>query len=165
MELRDNDKARFDGKGVRRAIANVKGEIRDALIGQDAGEQVKIDRMLLDLDGTPNKVAARRERDPGKQMRPSWLSNPLIWIVHRRYLLEPMPLAIVTALSGCGVRIAIADRDIEAGRRTASEIGDGSVLSKSNALLSSVGSNRRGDSWGMRDFHGQCGRFDDAACA
>ena len=55
MELRDNDKARFDGKGVRRAIANVKGEIRDALIGQDAGEQVKIDRVLLDLEGTPNK--------------------------------------------------------------------------------------------------------------
>ena len=55
VELRDNDKARFDGKGVRQAIANVKGEIRDALIGQDPGEQVKIDRMLLDLDGTPNK--------------------------------------------------------------------------------------------------------------
>jgi enolase len=55
VELRDNDKALFDGKGVRRAITNVKGEIRDALIGQDAGEQVKIDRMLLDLDGTPNK--------------------------------------------------------------------------------------------------------------
>jgi enolase len=33
----------------------VKGEIRDALIGQDPGEQVKIDRLLLDLDGTPNK--------------------------------------------------------------------------------------------------------------
>jgi enolase len=55
VELRDNDKARFDGKAVRQAIANVKGEIRDALIGQDAGEQVKIDRMLLDLEGTPNK--------------------------------------------------------------------------------------------------------------
>jgi enolase len=55
VELRDNDKTRFDGKGVRKAIANVKGEIRDALIGQDPREQVKIDRLLLDLDGTPNK--------------------------------------------------------------------------------------------------------------
>jgi hypothetical protein len=72
-----------------------------------------------------------------------------------------MPLAIATALSGCGVRIAIADRDIEAGRRTASEIGDGRVLPKSNALLSSVGSNRRG----CEIFMANAGRFDDAACA
>ena len=75
-----------------------------------------------------------------------------------------MPLAIATALSGCGVRIAIADRDIEAGRRTASEIGDGSVLSKSNALLSSVGSNRRGTVGGCEIFMANAGRFDDAAC-
>jgi enolase len=55
VELRDNNKARFDGKGVQQAVANVRGGIRDALIGQDPGEQVKIDHMLLDLDGTPNK--------------------------------------------------------------------------------------------------------------
>jgi enolase len=54
-ELRDNDRARFAGRGVRLAIASAKGEIRDALIGQDPGEQVKIDCILLDLDGTPNK--------------------------------------------------------------------------------------------------------------
>jgi enolase len=47
VELRDNDKVRFDGKAVRHAIANMKGEIRDALIGQDPGEQAKINRMLL----------------------------------------------------------------------------------------------------------------------
>jgi hypothetical protein len=47
VELRDNDKVRFDGKAVRQAIANMKGEIRDALIGQDPGEQAKINRMLL----------------------------------------------------------------------------------------------------------------------
>jgi enolase len=56
VELRDNDKTRFGGKGVQQAIANVRGEIRAALVGQDPGEQVKIDRMLLDLDGTPNKA-------------------------------------------------------------------------------------------------------------
>ena len=55
VELRDDDKTRFHGKGVRQAVANVKGEIRDALIGQDPGEQIKIDRMMLDLDGAPNK--------------------------------------------------------------------------------------------------------------
>ena len=47
MELRDNDKVRFDGKAVLQAIANMKGEIRDALVGQDPGEQAKINRMLL----------------------------------------------------------------------------------------------------------------------
>ena len=55
VELRDDDKTRFHGKGVRQAVANVRGEIRDALIGQDPGEQIKIDRMMLDLDGAPNK--------------------------------------------------------------------------------------------------------------
>ena len=55
VELRDNEKTRFHGKGVRQAVANVKGEIRDALIGQDPGEQVMIDRMMLDLDGATNK--------------------------------------------------------------------------------------------------------------
>src|ERR1700744_3214724 len=55
VELRDGDKARFGGKGVLQAIANVEGEIFEALGGMDASEQVKIDNLLIDLDGTPNK--------------------------------------------------------------------------------------------------------------
>ncbi len=55
VELRDGDPARFGGKGVRRAIENVEGEIFDAISGMDAGEQVRIDALLVDLDGTPNK--------------------------------------------------------------------------------------------------------------
>ena len=55
VELRDGDKARFGGKGVRRAVANVEGEIFDMLSGLDATDQVKIDDMLIDLDGTANK--------------------------------------------------------------------------------------------------------------
>jgi enolase len=55
IELRDGDKARFGGKGVRKAIDAVEGEIFDALSGLDATEQVKIDELLIDLDGTPNK--------------------------------------------------------------------------------------------------------------
>ena len=54
-ELRDNDPARFGGKGVRRACANVEGEIFDALSGLDAQEQIKLDEAMIDLDGTPNK--------------------------------------------------------------------------------------------------------------
>ncbi|MGE0225008.1 MAG: phosphopyruvate hydratase [Acetobacteraceae bacterium] len=55
VELRDGDKTRFGGKGVRQAIANVEGEILDALGGVDAAEQVRIDELMIDLDGTPNK--------------------------------------------------------------------------------------------------------------
>ena len=55
MELRDGDKARFGGKGVRQAAANVEGEIFDMLSGLDAADQVQIDDMMIDLDGTPNK--------------------------------------------------------------------------------------------------------------
>ena len=64
VELRDNDAARFGGKGVLTAIANVEGEILDAIGGMDPTEQVKIDDIMIDLDGTAEQVAARRQRDP-----------------------------------------------------------------------------------------------------
>ncbi|HQT74635.1 MAG: phosphopyruvate hydratase [Acidiphilium sp. 37-67-22] len=55
VELRDGDKARFGGKGVQRAVAAVEREIFDAIGGMDASEQVVIDEIMIDLDGTPNK--------------------------------------------------------------------------------------------------------------
>ncbi|MFH1354114.1 MAG: phosphopyruvate hydratase [bacterium] len=54
-ELRDNDEERYDGKGVLRAVKNVEGEIHAALLGMDTANQSKIDRILLELDGTANK--------------------------------------------------------------------------------------------------------------
>ena len=56
VELRDGDKGRYGGKGVRNACANVEGEIFDALGGMDAADQVKLDEIMVDLDGTPNKA-------------------------------------------------------------------------------------------------------------
>ncbi len=56
VELRDGDKARYGGKGVRKAVDAVNGEIFDALSGFDAEDQVAIDRLLIELDGTPNKA-------------------------------------------------------------------------------------------------------------
>jgi len=56
VELRDGDKKRYGGKGVLKAVDNVQGEIRDALIGLDALDQVGVDEILLELDGTPNKA-------------------------------------------------------------------------------------------------------------
>ncbi len=55
VELRDGDNARFGGKGVRKAVSHVNGEIRGALLKQDAVDQTRIDRTMIDLDGTPNK--------------------------------------------------------------------------------------------------------------
>ena len=55
VELRDDDKKRYLGKGVRNAVEAVNGEIFDALGGMDAEAQIKIDETMIALDGTPNK--------------------------------------------------------------------------------------------------------------
>ncbi len=55
VELRDGDKSRYGGKGVEKAVAAVEGEIFDRIAGLEASEQVAIDELLIDLDGTPNK--------------------------------------------------------------------------------------------------------------
>lgn len=55
LELRDGDKKRYLGKGTLKAVENVNTEIADALIGWDAIDQAEIDKMMIELDGTPNK--------------------------------------------------------------------------------------------------------------
>ena len=56
VELRDGDKAKYGGKGVLKAVANVNGEIRKAVKGKDALMQGELDQVLIELDGTPNKA-------------------------------------------------------------------------------------------------------------
>ena len=56
IELRDGDKARYLGKGVLKAVANVNTSIRDAVIGMDAADQKTLDQKMIDLDGTHNKA-------------------------------------------------------------------------------------------------------------
>ena len=55
VELRDNDKSRYLGKGVLTAVNNVNTEIKEAILGMDALDQVGIDTAMIELDGTPNK--------------------------------------------------------------------------------------------------------------
>src|SRR3989344_40201 len=55
VELRDNDKSKYGGKGVLKAVANINTEIAHALDGKDASNQQAIDEALIALDGTPNK--------------------------------------------------------------------------------------------------------------
>ena len=55
VELRDGDRDRFGGKGVLNAVGHINTEIRAALAGFEAREQLDIDRTLIELDGTENK--------------------------------------------------------------------------------------------------------------
>ena len=57
VEMRDDDKSRYLGKGTRKAVANINGPIGKALAGHDATLQAKIDQIMIDLDGTPNKAS------------------------------------------------------------------------------------------------------------
>ncbi len=55
LELRDEDKSRFNGKGVLKAVSHINEEIAEAVFGMDALDQSAVDKAMLDLDGTPNK--------------------------------------------------------------------------------------------------------------
>ncbi|OQX35713.1 MAG: phosphopyruvate hydratase, partial [Candidatus Sedimenticola endophacoides] len=55
LELRDGDPARYLGKGVRNAVNNIRGEIKEALLGMDAAGQAALDARMIELDGTENK--------------------------------------------------------------------------------------------------------------
>jgi len=55
VELRDGDKSRYLGKGVQKAVGNVNGALRDALLGNEFADQRAVDQCMIDLDGTDNK--------------------------------------------------------------------------------------------------------------
>ena len=55
-ELRDGDKSRYGGKGVTKAVENVNGEIAEDMVGLNVLDQTGIDKMLIEIDGTPNKT-------------------------------------------------------------------------------------------------------------
>ncbi|MEL6746040.1 MAG: phosphopyruvate hydratase, partial [Pseudomonadota bacterium] len=55
VELRDGDKARYVGKGVTKAVAAVNDDIYEALVGMDAEDQIAIDGVMVEIDGTDNK--------------------------------------------------------------------------------------------------------------
>ncbi len=55
LELRDGDKSRYLGKGVRKAVAHIEGELKQAVVGMEVTDQGGIDRRMIELDGTENK--------------------------------------------------------------------------------------------------------------
>ena len=56
LELRDGDQSRYLGKGVRKAVEAINGQIRDALLGKDSADQRSLDQIMIELDGTDNKA-------------------------------------------------------------------------------------------------------------
>ncbi|GAC1614034.1 MAG: phosphopyruvate hydratase [Ktedonobacteraceae bacterium] len=56
VELRDGDKSRYGGKGVLNAVRNVNDTISEAIVGLDATDQIMLDEVMIELDGTPNKA-------------------------------------------------------------------------------------------------------------
>jgi enolase 1/2/3 len=55
VELRDGDKSRYGGKGVLNAVYNVNETIRENIVGLEATDQIMLDELMIELDGTPNK--------------------------------------------------------------------------------------------------------------
>src|SRR5581483_391872 len=81
-ELRDGNKSRFGGKGVKKAVANVNDKIAPALKGWDALDQATIDKKLIELDGTPNK----------KKLGANALLGVSLAVAHAAAVAEKLPL-------------------------------------------------------------------------
>jgi enolase len=103
VELRDGDKARFNGRGVLKAVANVNKEIAAAIAGMSATEQTAIDHKLINLDGTANKSRLGANAILGTSLAAAhaaanWLGTPLY-----RYLGEDshtLPVPMFNILNG-----------------------------------------------------------------
>jgi enolase 1/2/3 len=98
VELRDGDKRRYLGKGVRKAVAAVNGEIFDALSGMDAEDQRSIDETLIKLDGTPNKARLGANAILGASLAVAKAATEAVGLPLYRYLggtnahLLPVPM-------------------------------------------------------------------------
>jgi len=104
LELRDGDEKRFHGRGVKQAVNNVVEEIAPALIGQDALAQGKIDRFLIELDGTENKDRLGANALLGVSLATARAAATGLGIPFFRYLSgarEPrLPLPMMNVLNG-----------------------------------------------------------------
>jgi enolase len=98
LELRDDDKSRYGGKGVLKAVEHVNTEIADTLFGMDALDQAGIDKAMLDLDGTPNKSKLGANAILGASMAVARAAAEAVGLPLYRYLggvpakLLPVPM-------------------------------------------------------------------------
>ena len=104
VELRDGDQARYGGKGVLNAVENITEKIADELIGFDALDQVGVDRMMIQLDGTPNKSVLGANAILGVSMAVARAAAAALEIPLYRYLGGPnakvLPVPMMNILNG-----------------------------------------------------------------
>ena len=104
VELRDGDTSRYGGKGVLDAVRNVNQTIRPELIGSDAVDQVSVDRLLIDLDGTPNKGKLGANALLGVSMAVAHAAADAVELPLYRYLggagVRRLPVPLVNILNG-----------------------------------------------------------------
>ena len=104
VELRDGDKNRYDGKGVLNAVANVNGEIAEALEDMDATDQIAIDRTMIELDGTENKARLGANALLAVSMATARAAAQEVGLPLYRYLGGPMsrtlPIPLMNILNG-----------------------------------------------------------------
>src|SRR5438309_5924843 len=113
VELRDGDKTQYLGKGVLQAVANVNGEIAEALAGVDAADQRTLDARLIELDGTPNKGRLGANAILAVSMAAARASANACALPLYRYLggaaANVLPLPMMNILNGC----AHADNNVD----------------------------------------------------
>jgi enolase len=104
VELRDGDKQRYGGKGVLTAVRHVNDTIRPELIGSDAVDQVSVDRLLIDLDGTPNKSRLGANALLGVSLAVAHAAAEALGLPLYRYLggasARVLPVPLVNILNG-----------------------------------------------------------------
>lgn len=103
-ELRDGDPSRYGGKGVRRAVVNVEEKIIPALRGMDALNQIQIDRMMINLDGSPNKANLGANAILAVSLATSKAAAEALGIPLYRYLGGPLanvlPVPLMNVING-----------------------------------------------------------------
>jgi len=104
VELRDGDRERYGGKGVLTAVKNVNDTIRPEVIGSDAVDQVTLDRLLVDLDGTPNKGRLGANALLGVSLAAAHAAADAVGLPLYRYLggtaARKLPVPLVNILNG-----------------------------------------------------------------
>jgi enolase len=104
VELRDGDKTRYRGKGVRKAVSNVDDVIAPELLGEDAADQTAIDRLLVELDGTPNKAKLGANAVLGVSLACARAAANAVGLPLYRYLGGPiartLPVPLMNILNG-----------------------------------------------------------------
>ena len=104
VELRDGDRARYGGKGVLTAVKHVNDTIRPEVIGSDAVDQVTLDRLLVALDGTPNKGRLGANALLGVSLAAAHAAADAVGLPLYRYLggtaARTLPVPLVNILNG-----------------------------------------------------------------